>query len=241
MIDAVLSYHLDPETCGVAKFNTLLAQKLGVPLLGLAPHPHITPLISVKFSEFDVHAANSICWYRVFDLFTHDDAPTHVVDRARRVYDARDVGCPSTLTGDPTRGAYRVLTFGMSHKMLAPHFTQLKQRLDAEHPDYTIELSSAQHHGQSPTAHVENVLSLRAIFGSKLRVLGHLSDDALANELRDVDAVALYYTPALRANNTTAWAALDAGKQLYTNLDAQSPALDASAYSWAKLLERIRA
>jgi hypothetical protein len=35
--------------------------------------------------------------------------------------------------------------------------------------------------------------------------------------------VALFYDPAVRANNTTLWAALDAGTPVITNLDAQSP------------------
>ena len=56
-----------------------------------------------------------------------------------------------------------------------------------------------------------------------MRVLGYLADDALAAELRACDCVALFYDPALRANNTTAWAALDAGKPLVTNTDEYSP------------------
>jgi hypothetical protein len=78
---------------------------------------------------------------------------------------------------------------------------------------------------------------MRAIFGDKLRVLGFLGDDALAKELREVDAVAAYYVPALRANNTSAWAALEAGKHLFTNTDELSPPLVAP--TWASLVSLI--
>jgi hypothetical protein len=82
---------------------------------------------------------------------------------------------------------------------------------------------------------------MRGIFGDKLRVLGYLGDDALAKELREVDAVAAFFVPALRANNTSAWAALEAGKPLYTNTDEYSPSLDVHTHSWDKLLELLRA
>lgn len=255
MIDAVLSYHTDPAGCGVAKFNLALAKRLGVPMLRLDRHPHVTPLISIKTAEitFQSDCAEDACWYRVFDLFFHDSpdsAWSAAIMQARRVYVAANtigarpdqiVGfCPSTIDGNPRRGAYRVLTFGMIHKQLASHFTQLKHRLDTEHPDYTVELSAAQHEGKTKTVDC-GAAALRDIFGDKLRVLGNLSDDALAKEIQDVDAVALYYSPAFRANNTTGWAALAAGKTLYTNTDEHSPELDPAKYSWDRLLELIRA
>ena len=258
MVDAVLSYHLDANTCGVARFNQALARRLGVPCLSLERHPHILPLVSVKTGEipseegeaYDV--AMDVLWYRTFDLFLHGRPSStwdEVVSKARRVFVAdstikarRDqvIGfCPSTIAGEASRGAYRVLTFGMVHKKLAPHFSQLKHRLDTEHPDYTIELSAAQHEGKTETIE-DAAKELRAIFGDKLRVLGNLSDDALAKELRDVNAVALYYDPALRANNTTAWAALEAGKTLYTNTDEHSPPLDPKLHSWEMLCALLK-
>ena len=35
--------------------------------------------------------------------------------------------------------------------------------------------------------------------------------------------IALFYEPAVRANNTTLWAALEAGTPVITNLEADSP------------------
>ena len=240
MIDAVLSYHLNPNTCGVAKFNQQLARKLGVPCLSLDYREANHPLYSIKPSEISDEFTID---YPHFSIFLHGEFPASADDRlysvptiiyaANRIIadavrprrpDVIEAFCPSTLDGNPTRGAYKVLTFGMAHKLVLSHFEKLKAQLDAEHPDYTISLSTAVHEG-SPwdQALTESADAMRAIFGDKLRVLGFLGDDALAKELQDCDAVAAYFTPALRANNTSAWAALEAGKPLYTNTDADSP------------------
>lgn len=260
MIDAVASWHLNPETCGVAKWNHALAKRLGVPCWHLSDTYRGHTLISIKTAEINGEYGP---WYHHLPLWaSHDvflhDAPTigeGYLCGAQRVYaanpaiaaavrivrpDVITAFCPPTVDGNPTRGAYRVLTFGMASKIrdVLPHFQNLKEELDRDHPDYTLSLSTAVHEG-SPwdTTLTESIEAMRAIFGDKLRVLGYLADDALAKELQDCDAVAAYFVPALRANNTSAWAALAAGKFLYTNLDAQSPALDPAAYSWEKLLD----
>ena len=61
------------------------------------------------------------------------------------------------------------------------------------------------------------------MFGERVRCLGYLLDDALAKELRECSAVALFFDPAVRANNTTFWAAIEAERLVITNLDADSP------------------
>jgi len=101
---------------------------------------------------------------------------------------------------------------------------------------------------------------IRSIFGDKARVLGYLADDALARELRDCTAVAMFFNPALRANNTTYWAAVDVGRPVITNRDEYSPMLtgtfDIDAltdfgqvfqyvrpshdYTWERLLEIVQ-
>lgn len=241
MIDAVLSYHLNPLTCGVAKFNHELARRLGVPCLPMRT-PATHPLISIKPSEMSSAFLGEPTAY---DVLLHDRTLPPVdplLSRARRVFYADDVGCPATLSGNPTRGHYRVLVFGMSHKLLVPHFEQLKAQLDREQPDYTVELSTAVHEG-SPwdDALTQSTEAMRAIFGDHLRVLGFLGDDALAKELQDVDAVAMFYQPALRANNTSYWAALEAGKTIYTNRDELSPKDGDPPASWDRLVELLRA
>lgn len=242
MIDAVLSFHTNPATCGVAKFNQLLAQRLGVPCRPASSWTAY-PLVSIKFSESEWAAP----FYRLrasdrYQLFVHD-APREKsdyrwIDGATTVYAANAViagqirgirpdvitaFCPSTLQGNPHRAALNVLTFGMAHKLQIARYQKLKTLLDGTGQDYTLSVSTAVHEG-SPWDAVATVgEQLRDIFGDKTRVLGFLADDALARELQECSAVALFFDPALRANNTTFWAAAELGKPIIFNADDASP------------------
>lgn len=242
MIDAVLSYHANPHACGVTKFNHRLARECGV------EHGTLTdwsmrgiPLLSLKAVELASDLAIGLSRYpEIFDVLWHDGGLPDITRRARRVFYADALGCPSTVDGNPTRGAYRVLTFGMAHKRLLHHYEALKVQLDAEHADYTVEMSTAIHEGTPwDDGHAQSISDMRSIFGSRFRALGFLGDDALAKELRDVDAVAVYFDPAFRANNTSAWAAIEAGKTLYTNRDEHSPDVSQPP-TWAKLIETLQ-
>jgi hypothetical protein len=54
-MDCIVSYHVNPATCGVARFNGLLAKQLGVPMIGVyqdAVFDYREPLLSFKASEF---------------------------------------------------------------------------------------------------------------------------------------------------------------------------------------------
>lgn len=247
MIDAVLSPHINPLTCGTAKWNVRLAEHLGVPCASVdAKDSFRHPLVSARMSELSPLSTPP----ERFDLLVHDwqtpedfAIPMHWdrwVKGATRLFGANptltqqvstyarrsavELFCPSSLTGNPDRGQYRVLTYGMAHKFTAPYYEKLKGLLDYAHPNYTVSLSTAVHEGSPWDESLQAAAGcLREVFGAKLRVLGYLGDDGLAGELRSADVVALFYAPALRANNTTAWAALEAGAPLVTNLDAQSP------------------
>ena len=128
MIDAVLSYHLNPLTCGVAKFNQQLAHRLGVPLQptwSYGPHS----LVSLKPSESRSDSDSIIAGCRPYDVLLHDRTmpPDHpILSCARRVFYADEIGLPSTIDGNPTRGVYLDFTFGMAHKLVLAHFEQLK-------------------------------------------------------------------------------------------------------------------
>ncbi len=124
--DCVLGYHLNPLTCGVAKFNLALSRRLGVPALGLlGPEAAGTrrPLLSVKLSEFrrdDAAALGRVLdtapWRATFSLFLHDWTGTGLeralLERAGVVFcgnaemaatvrpfrpDAVEAWCPSTV------------------------------------------------------------------------------------------------------------------------------------------------
>lgn len=236
VIDAVLSYHMNPATCGVAKFNHALAQRLCVPCLDLQNSESEHPLVSIKPEEL---GGGIPTFKRPYDLFLHGlpmvgtylGAPERIYAAnsviANAIRHARpdviEAWCPSTIQGNPTRGTINVLTFGMAHKIQTARYAKLKTLLDGTGEDYTVSVSTAIHEGSpwDETALVGE--RLRAIFGDRLRVLGYLADDGLARELVSASAVALFFEPALRANNTTFWAAMNARVPVLTNSDEHSP------------------
>jgi len=149
--------------------------------------------------------------------------------------------CPSLIQGDASRRRFTVLTFGMAHKLQLAHYEKLKADLDLEWgDDYTVRVSTAVHEGSPWDATADVGHQLRAIFGDKLRVLGYLADDALVGEMQQADAVALFFDPALRENNTTYWAARQHCRHVITNRDEHSP-VEGIDYSWDRLTEVLRA
>lgn len=56
-MDCILTYHINALTCGVAKFNAMLAGQLGIPMLSVfdpAALSYQAPLISIRFDELTV-------------------------------------------------------------------------------------------------------------------------------------------------------------------------------------------
>jgi hypothetical protein len=237
--DAVLTYHTDPYTCGVAKFNTMLARRLGVPCESLYLSDAIRPLVSVKPEEMGTDALAPTMPY---DLFLHgdprpQDAPAvrHAttvfcaneaiaiaVKTTGRTHNTRTVFCPSLLEPRPSDDPLVLLAFGMAHKLTRGHFEKVRDLL-GDRP-YRVDLSVAVHEGQPWGAAVkESTDLLREVFGARANPLGSLTDAELRKRLRACDWALLFYPTALRANNTTFWAALEERAQVLTNTDALSP------------------
>src|SRR5919107_366488 len=98
MIDCVAGYHLNPWTCGIAKFNAILARHLEVPHVGIRAvelGSYRRPLLSVKLSEFTSNDAADLhlwakCHVEQFDVFFHafdgTDIEGALLMAARRVY-----------------------------------------------------------------------------------------------------------------------------------------------------------
>jgi len=241
VIDSVLTYHTDGLRCGVARFNSQLADRLRVPMHSLMwPIVEACPLISIKTAELNGRILNTN--YPAFDLFFHDGPRCEDIQplqKARRVFaatsaiaalirperpDVVTAFCPSTITANPPRAGLRILCFGMAQKLQVPLYEQLKAVLDASHVDYSVNLSCAVHEGASWEETIGDAAArLTPIFGAHFRLLGFLADDALVDEMRRSTGVALFYDPAVRANNTTLWAALEHGCPVVTNLDPDSP------------------
>lgn len=99
-MDGVLGLHLNPLTCGVAKFNLMFARKLGVRMINVfdqAAAAMASPLLSLKMAEFtvdDVQALNETLdaapWRQTYRLFLHawTDTPIEhrLLTQAARVY-----------------------------------------------------------------------------------------------------------------------------------------------------------
>lgn len=99
-MDCILGYHMNPLACGVAKFNLILARKVGVPVLQVfdptASH-YKRPLLSFKISEFNdediiglARLLKTARWRSSYTLFFHAWSGTEIerqlVEQAEAVY-----------------------------------------------------------------------------------------------------------------------------------------------------------
>ena len=254
MVDCIAGYHLNPWTCGIAKFNAILAKHLGVPVIGigdLAPETGQRPLISIKISEFTPKDVASLdAWALAhpgeFELFLHafDGTPMEqrLVAAAARVYcgnselylallparpDVQELFCPGTIL-NPQRfpsTELSVFTFGMAHKIRVPLYRRLRELLEATGRSYSVFVSTALHENTSfDESFVVRFEELQSIFNGQVYFMGYLSDTAVFNHLMDCTFLAAFFEKGLRANNTTVNAAMEAGCAVITNLDEHSPA-----------------
>ena len=253
MIDCIAGYHLNPWTCGIAKFNDILARNLEVPVVGIGS-PELAryqrPLLSLKMSEFSAADAQALAeWVEAhpggFELFLHafDGTPMEqrLLAAAGRVYcgnrelshelsparpDIVELFCPGTLL-NPQRfqkTELSVFTFGMAHKIRVPLYRRLRDLLDATGKSYSIFVSTALHENTSfDGSFIVRFEELQSLFGPHVYFMGYLSDTAVFNHLRECHFLAAFFEKGLRANNTTVNAAMENGCAVITNLDAHSP------------------
>lgn len=253
MIDCIAGYHLNPWTCGIAKFNTILGRHLNVPVAGIGA-PELAgfqrPLLSLKMSEFTEGDARALDgWVAAhtgrFELFLHAFDGTDVEQRllaaAARVYcgnrelshdlrpqraDIVELFCPGTLL-NPQRfeqTELSVFTFGMAHKIRVPLYRRLRDLLDATGKTYSVYVSTALHENTSfDGSFVVRFEELQSIFNGQVYFMGYLSDTAVFNHLLDCTFLAAFFEKGLRANNTTVNAAMESGCAVITNLDEHSP------------------
>jgi hypothetical protein len=112
----------------------------------------------------------------------------------------------------------------MAHKLDPRPYERLRELLDQTPHTAQIRISVAIHENTSLTDAEMHFETLKSVMGRHhVYVMGCLSDEALARELRKCLAVAAFYPRGVRANNTTAHAAMSQGRALITNLDADSP------------------
>lgn len=253
MIDCIAGYHLNPWTCGIAKFNAILARRLDLPVVRIGSADLVNyrrPLLSLKLNEFCAEDALALdTWIErhagEFELFLHAFENTALEKRmlaaAARVAcgnrelfaelrsvrpDIVESFCPGTLL-NPQRfddTQLKVFTFGMAHKIRVPLYRRLRDLLDATGKSYSVFVSTALHENTSfDESFVVRFEELQSIFNGQIYFMGYLSDTAVYNHLVDCNFLAAFFEKGLRANNTTVNAAMEVGCAVITNLDEYSP------------------
>ena len=253
MIDCIAGYHLNPWTCGIAKFNAILARRLALPVVRIGSAElgnYRRPLLSLKMNEFSAEDALALdTWIErhtgEFELFLHAFDNTALEKRmlaaAARVAcgnrelfeqlrsarpDIVESFCPGTLL-NPQRfddTQLKVFTFGMAHKIRVPLYRRLRDLLDATGKSYSVFVSTALHENTSfDDSFVVRFEELLSIFNGQIYFMGYLSDTAVFNHLVDCNFLAAFFEKGLRANNTTVNAAMEVGCAVITNLDEYSP------------------
>ena len=253
MIDCIAGYHLNPWTCGIAKFNTILGRHLPLPVVGIGTEDlarYARPLLSLKMSEFTPGDARLLdSWVAShgggFELFLHAFDGTPIEERliagAARVCvgnrelwdtlvpirpDVVELFCPGTLLNPQRfqRTELSVFTFGMAHKIRVPLYRRLHSLLEATGQSYSIYVSTALHENTSfDESFIVRFEELQAIFGEHVYFMGYLSDTAVFNHIVDCTFLAAFFEKGLRANNTSVIAAMECGCAVITNLDEYSP------------------
>lgn len=234
---SVVSYHTNPLTCGVAKFSAELAKRLGVPFLSSNNGAGDFPLYSYKWSEvvsdpYMPLIVRSIRARTPYGVFWHDAGCEALTDGASHVFYADPslghpgLWCPSLMHDPPIpRSAINLFAMGMAHKIQIAPYKKLAALISDTTPHtFGLRMSMGLHEGSDLSDAVLKCEALaQAIGADNLSVLGILTDAAVASEYEQCHAVCAFFEQGARANNTTIHAAMQAGKPVITNLDAQSP------------------
>lgn len=249
-VDAVVTHHTDGFRSGVARFNELLAERLGVPLVSLRSErlPLLRrPLLSFKASELDadlVPVVEALAHGEPFELFLHEygggEFERRLVRAASRVHSGNreiaaavvhlnarvdEVWTPGLLNDDRRfpDADLTVFSFGMAHKLRVDMFTRLRTLLAESGRSYALYVSAANHETSSLRDAEEVFERMHAIFPEELFFLGNLSDVAIADWLRRTSFFAAFFPRGVRANNTSVASAMERGAVVITNLDPCSP------------------
>jgi len=251
-VDAVVTHHRDSFRSGVGRFNELLAERLGVPLIGirrLLSAGCERPLLSFKVAELGT-AETSVLGQLVetkpfaWELFLHVydglELEAALVAGASRVHcgnheiyeqvkglnpAAQILWSPGLILDERpfAETDVSVFSFGMAHKIRTDLFQRLRRLLDSSGRTYAVYVSAANHETtRMKDAHLI-FDEMHDLFPENLFFLGNLSDVAVFNYLRSSTFFATFFLGGVRANNGSVAAAMEKGAVVITNLDEHSP------------------
>ena len=248
----LVSYHTNPYTCGVARFNRALATALSIPIQGVAKfesHKSDILLLSLKFEEMSTDASQTLLGDlqardAKFDLFLHGVTNSEIEQKfisiARRVIVAtqeyadliraqrQDVVAffaPGAADRSKNFDAdITLLTFGMAHKIRSSGYKKLGQILSTDVRTVQLEISTALHDGTSFSEDFFSVGSeISQVFDGNVSFLGFLADEEVSRRLHAADALVAFFPAGVRENNTTVLSAMAHGCPVITNFDGYSP------------------
>lgn len=248
----IVSYHTNPYTCGVARFNRSLAQSLGIDVVSVSEFISglvELPLLSLKLEEIPAQTAQEL-FDRLsapgvrFDIFLHGIQDSELEHRfllgARKVFvassdhsdeirsirhDVVTLYAPGVVpTGEKKSFNLSLLTFGMAHKIRADGYRKLGQILRTDRRSVQLEISTALHEGTSFSEEFFSVnTDISEAFRGNVRFLGFLADAEVSRRLSEADALVAFFPAGVRENNTTVLSAMAHGCAVVTNVDHYSP------------------
>lgn len=248
---SIVSYHTNPYTCGVARFNQALAQSLGIRVISVSDFivaPDSFPLLSIKLEEIPDVLANELLSAVAnvkFDSLLHGIqgsvienflilnsrkllvASAEQADQLRLIRaDVIAVFAPGASPANPEASFdLTLLTFGMAHKIRASGYRKLGEILKSDNRSVQLEISTALHEGTSFSEEFFSISSeISEAFAGNVRFLGFLSDLEVSSRLRKADALVAFFPNGVRENNTTVLSAMSHGCAVITNIDEYSPA-----------------
>ena len=248
----LVSYHTNPYTCGVARFNQALSAALKIPIVAMSNLSSRTAdvlLLSLKFEEISHESAEQLLSNlqasdAVFDLFLHGIIDSEIeqvfVTTARRVFVASNeyadqirsrradvVSYFAPGASDRSKNVdadLTLLTFGMAHKIRSAGYKKLGQLLSRDNRTVQLEISTALHDGTSFSEDFFSVGSeISQVFEGNVSFLGFLADEEVSRRLHAANALVAFFPSGVRENNTTVLSAMAHGCPVITNLDSYSP------------------
>jgi hypothetical protein len=249
---AIVTFHTNPYTCGVARFNIALAESLDVPLVTLSDFlskPISGALLSIKCEEIGEENSRELSRFLVstsekFDVYLHglDDSEAEqiVIAQAARIFTATmemadairnsrsDVQSTFAPGASPSPVLEQVdctlLTFGMAHKIRVAGYRKLGEVLQGDSRSFRLEISTALHEGTTFSEDFFMVgKEIREVFDGNVSFLGFLADEEVSNRMRAADALVAFFPNGVRENNTTVLSAMSHGCAVITNIDQHSP------------------